>query len=146
MKDYSFALNKKIVDVFTESELFDTSYSWVPWIIEIDRPLFFHLDDGTVFRLFGDNLSAPYEESMEIQKDNPKKYSNNATPVFQPLIGKTIVAVNEIYDLVCEPEELDEPRERIALDIVLDVPMLIECVYGCMFEYTQIRILDMIAA
>lgn len=146
MTDYSFALNKKIVDVFTESELFDTSYCDKPGILCIDHPLFLHMDDGLVLRLFGDHLSPSFEGSIERQKGNHKKYFNNATPAFQRLIGKTIIAVNEIYDLVCEVEDFEEPREKIALDIVLDAPMLIECVYGCMFEYTEIRILDRIAA
>lgn len=146
MKDYSFALNKKIVDVFTESELFDTSYCGKPGILCIDNPLFLRMDDGSVLRLFGDHLSPSFEGNIEPQKGNHKKYFYNATPAFQSLIGKTIIAVNEIYELVCEVEDFEKPREKIALDIVLDAPILIECVYGCMFEYTEIRILDRIAA
>lgn len=146
MEDYSFALNKKIVDVFTESELFDTSHSWVPGILCIDRPLFLHMDDGSVLRLFGDHLSPASESGWEQQRGDTGKYVNHATFAFQCFRGKTIVAVNEIYDLVCEVEDLEEPREKIALDIVLDAPILIECVCGYMFEYTEIRILDRIAA
>ena len=145
MKDYSFALNKKIVDVFTESELFDTSYSWMPGIIEIDRPLFLHLEDGSVLRLFGDNLSPAFEGSYETQKGDPSDYHHNATPAFSCLIGKTIIAVNEIYDIVCDVEDLESPREKLCLDIKLDAPLLVECFYGCLFEFTEIRILERIA-
>ena len=145
MKDYSFALNKKIVDVFTESELFDTSYSWTPGIIEIDRPLFLHLEDGSVLRLFGDHLSPAFEGSYETQKGDPSDYHHNATPAFSCLIGKTIIAVNEIYDIVCDVEDLESPREKLCLDIKLDAPLLVECFYGCLFEFTEIRILERIA-
>ena len=145
MKDYSFALNRKIVDVFTESELFDTSYSWTPGIMEIDRPLFLRLEDGSVLRLFGDHLSLAFEESYEAQTGDLNNYHQNATPAFQCLIGKKIIAVNEIYDIVCEVEDLESPREKLCLDIIMDALLLVECFYGCMFEYTEIRILDRIA-
>lgn len=144
MKDYSFARNRKIVDVFTESELFDTSYSWSPGIIEIDRPLFLHLEDGSVLRLFGDHLSPAFEESYEIQKGDLGDYHHNATPAFQCLIGKTILAVREIYEPICEAEDLELSQERVALDVILDGAMLMECVSGCMHEFTEIRILERI--
>ena len=144
MTDYGFALNRKIVDVFTESERFDTSYSWTPGIIEIDRPLFLHLEDGAVLRLFGDHLSLAYEDSYETQSGDLSNYRHNATPAFQCLIGTTIIAVNEIYDIVCDVEDLESPREKLCLDIILDAPLLVECYYGCMFEFTEIRILDRI--
>ena len=145
MKDYSFALNRKIVDVFTESVLFDTSYRWTPGIIEIDYPLFLHLEDGSVLRLFGHHLSPAFEESYETKNGDPSNYHHNATPAFQCLIGKKIIAVNEIYDIVCDVEDLESPREKLCLDIILDAPLLMECFYGCMYEFTEIRLLDRIA-
>lgn len=146
MEDYSFALNKKIVDVFTESELFDTSYSLESGILCIDRPLFLHMDDGSVLRLFGDHLSPAFESSWDQQQGDAGKYVNHATFAFQCLRGKTIIAVKEIYDPICDVEDLEKPREMSALDIILDTPLLIESVTGCFGEFTEIRILDRISA
>ena len=54
-------------------------------------------------------------------------------------------SLNEIYDIVCDVEDLESPREKLCLDIKLDAPLLVECFYGCLFEFTEIRILDRIA-
>ena len=145
MRDYAFAVNRKICDVYTESELFASLDNSCHRMLRIDEPLLLIMEDNSVLRLVGDNLSLANERDIEIIGSS-FAFHDNATPAFRFLCGKTILAVNEVYEPIWEIEDLEKSRKRTALDIILDIPILLECADGCLNEFTDIRIMERIVA
>jgi len=130
MRTYDFAVNKVIVQVAVNSELFDTSYYGHSRIKRVDSPLFLYMDDDSVLRLFGESLSLVSEEDNLLFQDDVEVacHPEDATNAFSVLIGHTILDVSLVSDPICEPEELafrdEQPTE---LFIRLDKGLTLIC-------------------
>ncbi|MBQ5608147.1 MAG: hypothetical protein IIU86_03900 [Oscillospiraceae bacterium] len=130
MQAFNFAINKKIMQIVVNSDLFDTSYYGHTRIKRVDSPLFLYMDDDSVLRLFGKSISLVSEKDKLLFQDDVEVdcHPEDATNAFSVLIGHTILDVSLVSDPICEPEELafrdEQPTE---LFIRLDKGLTLIC-------------------
>ena len=141
MQTYDFAVNKVIVQVAVNSELFDTSYYGHSRIKRVDSPLFLYMDNGSVLRLFGKSLSLVSEtDELLFQNDAEGEcYAEDAKNAFSILIGHTILDAFLVSDPICEPEDLafrDEQPTELFLRLDNGLTLMCSTFFG---EFSDIE-------
>ena len=103
LKDYSFAIGRKIKQVFIESELYlDGNYSeHNPFenlsVRRIDKPLFILLENDALLRLYGTSLSLADDYDKEYVFGDKFVLNVKSQKEFSRVYGLTITDVEEFY-------------------------------------------------
>ena len=155
MRDkYAFAIDKRIIQVFTDSFLYLDGINNVECYEEcsvrrIDKPLFLFLEDGTLVRLHGTSLSVCNEVLKEYVFCQDFHRNIQTQRAFQFLCGRSITSVQEFetyYNYEDETDNFHDPAEPIKPGELSDIAVVLDngirLVCNMFFDYFDIRIVE----
>ena len=146
VNDYEFAIGRRIAKVFIESELYlDGTYDEQNpdedlTIRRVDKPLFILLDNGELVRLYATSFSVADHYTKEYVFSNEFNADSRSQQAFQFLCGHTILDVKNVYEPLCEIEDVEKQKEPSDIVIALDNGLRLICYL--FFDYFDIRIVS----